>query len=77
MRTNEDLEKQVDRLRHELERERREHRDTLALLDAVTIARNNAEAKLVELALHVLETDHSANVQTSCAPVEMPVISQS
>jgi len=37
---------EISRLRAELERERREHRETLLLLDAVTVARNRAEAAL-------------------------------
>ena len=37
---------EISRLRAELERERREHRETLMLLDAVTVARNRAEAAL-------------------------------
>jgi hypothetical protein len=46
MNTDQTHENEILRLRSELERERREHRDTLLLLDAVTVARNKAEAAL-------------------------------
>ena len=39
-------ETEIARLRARLERERREHRETLLLLDAVTTARDRAEATL-------------------------------
>ena len=39
----------VARLRARLDHERREHRQTLLLLDAVTVARDRAEAALEKL----------------------------
>ena len=57
------LEKQADRLRHELEQERREHRDTLNLLSVVTEARNNAEKRVEELSYRTLATDHTGEVR--------------